>query len=164
MKRIVIVRHAKAVPYGYHEDFSRDLRESGVADAKRVSSELKKLNVVPGKMISSPAKRAWHTASIFADTYNYSKENIVPVEDIYEGMTTGEFLEYVKKQPDELDTIFFFGHNPDFYHLVNNLLAKPVSEMPTCSTVCVEFEAGSWMGIEARTGRKLIHLVPRDYR
>ena len=29
MKQIVIVRHAKAVPYGYEDDFNRDLTERG---------------------------------------------------------------------------------------------------------------------------------------
>lgn len=41
MKRVVLVRHAKAVGHGYDDDFNRDLRESGVIDAQRVSNELK---------------------------------------------------------------------------------------------------------------------------
>lgn len=27
MKRVIIVRHGKAVPYGYDDDFNRDLQD-----------------------------------------------------------------------------------------------------------------------------------------
>ena len=76
MKRIVIVRHAKAVPYGYDDDFSRDLRDSGVRDAKLISNELKNRNIFPDQIISSPAQRAMHTATLFASNLEYNKENI----------------------------------------------------------------------------------------
>jgi phosphohistidine phosphatase len=42
MKRVIIVRHAKAVPYGYDDDFTRDLTGRGVNDAGRIGNELKK--------------------------------------------------------------------------------------------------------------------------
>ena len=45
MKQIVIVRHAKAVPYGYEDDFNRDLTERGVNDATKISAELKQRGI-----------------------------------------------------------------------------------------------------------------------
>jgi phosphohistidine phosphatase len=74
MKRVVLVRHAKAVAYGYEDDFNRDLRDSGVIDAQRVSNELKARGVFPDKIISSPALRALKTARIFAETFNLKKK------------------------------------------------------------------------------------------
>ena len=37
MKRVVIVRHAKSVPYGYEDDFNRYLTERGEKDAAKIS-------------------------------------------------------------------------------------------------------------------------------
>ena len=50
MKRVVIVPHGKAVPYGYEDDFTRDLRDRGKNDAELVSQELKKQNVIPDEI------------------------------------------------------------------------------------------------------------------
>ena len=82
MKRVVIVRHGKSVPYGYDDDFSRDLRERGKNDAKLVSQELNKKGIFPDEMISSPAKRAIKTARIFAENLNFKKRNIIEIEDM----------------------------------------------------------------------------------
>jgi phosphohistidine phosphatase len=85
MKRVVIVRHGKAVPYGYEDDFTRDLRERGKKDAKIIAEELNKRKLFPDTIVSSPAKRAIKTARIYADHLQYDRSNIVEVEDIYEG-------------------------------------------------------------------------------
>ena len=124
MKRVVIVRHGKAVPYGYDDDFSRDLRERGKEDAKRISTELFNRDILPDAMISSPAMRAIKTARIFAESLNFKKSKIIEVQDIYDGLTTSEFLELIQELPEEAETVFFFGHNPGFYYFVNNLLKQ----------------------------------------
>ena len=164
MKRVVIVRHGKSVPFGYEDDFNRDLRERGKNDAKKISSELQQLGIKPDTMISSPAKRAIKTARIFADILNFSKNNILQVQDIYDGLTTSEFLELINDLPEESETAFFFGHNPGFYYFVNNLLKKFDGDMPTCSTVAIDFEVDLWSEIEARTGNLAFQLVPKMFK
>ena len=96
MKRVVIVRHGKAVPYGYEDDFTRDLKERGKNDAKLISQELQKQGVLPDTIISSPAKRAIKTARIFAENLNFKKSEIIEKQDIYDGLTTGEFLSIIQ--------------------------------------------------------------------
>jgi phosphohistidine phosphatase len=164
MKRVVIVRHAKSVPYGYDDDFTRDLRERGKNDAKMVSQELKRKEIVPDSMISSPAKRAIKTARIFAENLDFNKKNILEVEDIYDGQTTSEFLDMLQQLPEDVQTVFFFGHNPGFHYFVNNLLQHFGGDMPTCSTVGIDFEVNSWKSVEARTGKKAFQLVPRMFK
>jgi phosphohistidine phosphatase len=125
MKRVVIVRHAKAVPYGYDDDFNRDLTDRGKNDAGLVSKELLKKGInCPDILISSPAKRALKTARIFADNLGYERSQIKEIEDIYDGLTTSEFLELIQSLPDDTETVFFFGHNPGFHFFVNNLLKQ----------------------------------------
>ncbi|MDX8340012.1 histidine phosphatase family protein [Draconibacterium sp. IB214405] len=164
MKQVVIVRHGKAVPYGYEDDFTRDLRERGKSDAKLVSEELKKRGIIPDKIISSPAKRAFKTAMIFAENLDYSEQDIITVEDIYDGLTTNDFLELIKAQPSDVNKVFFFGHNPGFYYYVCNLLEEFYSDMPTTSTVGINFDVKSWEEVEARNGKLAFHLVPRMFK
>ena len=164
MKRVVIVRHAKSVPYGYEDDFNRDLRDRGKNDAKLVSNELQKQEIKPDVMISSPAKRAIKTARIFAETLNFRKNNILQVEDIYDGLTTSEFQKMIHDLPEEAETAFFFGHNPGFYYFASNLLEHFQNDMPTCSTVGIDFNVGSWKEVEARTGEMAFQLVPKMFK
>jgi phosphohistidine phosphatase len=161
MKRVVIVRHAKAVPYGYEDDFNRYLTERGKNDAALVSKALKNQGIVPDIMISSPAKRALKTARIFADNLEIERNQIIENEDIYDGLTTSEFLELIQSLTDEAGTVFFFGHNPGFHFFVNNLLKDNVNEMPTCSTVGIDFNVNFWKKVEARTGDLAFRITPK---
>jgi phosphohistidine phosphatase len=164
MKRVVIVRHAKAVPYGYDDDFNRDLRDRGKDDAKRISSELNTMGIQPDQMISSPAKRALKTARIFAGNLGYEERNIRQNELIYDGLTTSEFLETINTLPREVKTVFFFGHNPDFHYFVQNLLVQYDKDMPTCATIGIDFDVDQWEKITARTGKLAFRLIPKMFR
>lgn len=164
MKRVVIVRHAKSVPYGYDDDFNRDLSSRGKNDATLVSSELKKRNIFPDAMISSPAKRAIKTARIFAENLGFDKNNIREEEDIYDGQTTSAFLEMIQQLPKNAETVFIFGHNPGFHYFVSNLLDYFGGDMPTCSTVGIDFETDSWKNAETRKGKKAFQLIPKMFK
>jgi phosphohistidine phosphatase len=164
MKRVVIVRHAKAVPYGYDDDFTRDLTDRGVNDANQVGRELKKRGIIPDIMISSPANRAIQTALIFAENLEFSKKNIDEIENMYHGLTTSEFLEMIKKLPDSAETAFFFGHNPAFHYFANNLLERFYDDMPTCSTVAIDFNVDVWKNVEARSGKKAFQIIPAMFK
>ncbi len=164
MKRVVIVRHAKAVPYGYDEDFTRDLTDRGVNDAALIGAGLKNRGVTPDTMISSPANRAIQTALIFAENLEFNKKQIIEKENIYNGLTTSEFLGLIKELPETAKTAFFFGHNPSFHYFVNNLLDFFYDDMPTCSTVAIDFNVEKWKNVEARTGKKAFHLIPKMFK
>lgn len=164
MKRVVIVRHGKAVPYGYEDDFTRDLRDRGKNDAKLVSKELKKQEIFPDEIISSPAKRAIKTARIFADNLDFDRGRIVEIEDIYDGLTTDQFLGVIQELPVDSDTAFFFGHNPGFYYFVCNLAEEFYGDMPTTSTVGIDFDVNTWQEVQARSGKLAFQLVPRMFK
>ncbi len=164
MKRVVIVRHGKAVPYGYENDIKRDLRERGEDDANRISEELNKRNVFPEVIVSSPAKRALKTAQIFAENLDFNPKKIKKVKDIYKGQTTGEFTEMIRQLPADTSTAFFFGHNPGFYYFASNLLKEFHGDMPTTSTVVIDFDVNTWPEVNARSGDLVFQLVPRMFK
>lgn len=164
MKRVVIVRHAKAVPHGYEDDFNRELRESGRIDANLISRELKRQNITADTIISSTAKRALATAEIFAGNLGFNSKNIRKTGDIYEGLTESEFLELIQTLPKESKTAFFFGHNPDFHQYVQYLMTRFNQEMPTCATVGIDFDVDQWSKIMPRTGILAFRFIPNMFR
>jgi len=164
MKQVVLVRHAKSVPYGYDDDFNRSLTGRGESDAALISNYLKKQKTVPDLIISSPARRACETARIYAGNLDIKEEDIIYNEDIYEGITTSEFIVLLQKLPVEINSVFVFGHNPTVYYLVNNLVKFFNGDMPTCSTVGIRFQIDQWEQLEARHGHVDFHFTPRMFK
>ena len=161
MKRVVIVRHAKAVPYGYHDDFHRDLQDRGKKDAKLVGKELHKQEIEADAMISSPAKRALKTARIIAKKIKFNKNDITQMNEIYEGRSTYEFLDIINKLPIEWNTVFFFGHNPGFHLLAGYLLSRYTEDMPTNDTIGLAINENDWKNIKAHSGRMAFRIIPK---
>ncbi len=164
MKRVVIVRHAKSVPYGYDDDFNRGLKERGFNDAKLIANKLEEKKVFPNLIISSPAKRALLTAKIYAENLSYPESKILLKDDLYDGITTQEFVEMLNNLPNDVNSVFIFGHNPIVFYLSSNLVKFFNGDMPTSSTVGIDFDIENWNEVEARKGQLAFHLVPRDYK
>lgn len=163
MKRIIVVRHAKAVPYGYDDDFNRTLTERGFQDARKVSTHLLKINVRPGLMVASPATRALQTAEVFSEVLNYPAAEIVQESGLYMDFSTGEFVDYIREMDDRHETIFVFGHNPGISYYASRLSADFHGDMSTCSTVGIDFDVDTWRMIESRSGRTAFHIFPKMF-
>ena len=162
MKRVIIVRHAKSVPYGCDDDFNRDLMDRGINDVDKISLRLKEMGITPDLVIASPATRTMHTARIFCNNLGYDLESIRKETDFYEGITTHDFIDLVQQFSEEVQTVFVFGHNPTVYYLVYNLVKYFNADMPTCSTVALDFEVQTWKEVSARGGKLAFQLVPKS--
>jgi len=161
MKSLVLVRHAKAVQWGYEDDFSRELTDRGKSDAAKVSACLKSTKVIPDMIISSPALRAMQTALIFADTFSFPAEKIIKDKELYDGITTGELIESIQNFPDETECVFIFGHNPSFESYARELCRSFDREMPTSSAVVIDFYEDSWEEINVRSGEPVNQISPK---
>lgn len=160
MKRVIIVRHAKAVPYGYDDDIERDLTGRGEEDADLISKELANQKIIPDLFISSPANRTKQTAEIFAGNLNYPANSIRYEKKLFTGKSPENFLKMLQDLEEEFNTVFVFGHNPSVYYYMNHLLRHFVEDVPTCSTVAVDFDVSSWNDLKERTGDLGLRLVP----
>jgi len=75
--KIYLIRHSNAVEPGtpgYEEDSSRPLTEKGREKMKKIAASLKKLDVKPDLIVSSPYVRAQQTAEILAKVLKYKPE------------------------------------------------------------------------------------------
>ena len=162
MKRVIIVRHAKSVPYGYDDDFHRDLTDRGINDAEKISFRLKELGIAADLVIASPANRTMQTANIFCHNLGYDTKLIRQEKSFYEGITTQSFVDLLQQLPEEVQTVCVFGHNPTVYYLVYNLVKYFNADMPTCSTVALDFPVDKWEEVGARRGKVAFQFVPKS--
>jgi len=163
MKRLILVRHAKAEQGGYSNDFARELTDRGKNDARTISSDMKRREIIPDYIITSPAKRALTTARIFAEETGFDKSKIVEQKGLYFDYTTNDFIEMLNEIDDKYETVAVFGHNPFIYFMAENLCQHFGGDMPTCSTIVIDFDISSWKKVEARQGKLIIHLYPSQY-
>jgi len=164
MKRLILVRHAKSVSHGYDQDYDRTLAERGEEDALTISLELQKMNIHPDLIIASPAVRTSQTAWIYADSLGYSKKTILFAKKLYSGMTSESFLTMLQELEDEKETVIVFGHNPTVYYYMHFLLKDFADDVPTCSTVGIDFEVDSWSKLRDHQGKMAFRFIPDMYR
>jgi phosphohistidine phosphatase len=160
MKRVILVRHAKSVSHGYDQDYDRTLSERGEEDAQKISFELQKMKIKPDLIIASPAVRTSQTAWIYADTLGYPKKSILFEKKLYSGKTSENFLAMLQELEDEKETVIVFGHNPSVYYYMHYLLHDFNDDVPTCSTVAIDFDIDSWSKLKANQGKMAFRFIP----
>lgn len=163
MKKLYLIRHAKS---SWSEpglsDFERPLNHRGKRDAPFMAKLLHKNNVIPDKIFSSSAHRAYATAKIFAQQLKYPIENIDAFEELYEA-SASEILNVIQTAGDSVNVLFLFGHNPGFTSLSNYLSDRQVDNIPTCGISCIEFELDSWKEVNIGKGKLVSFEFPKKY-
>jgi phosphohistidine phosphatase len=144
MKRVIIVRHAKSswddasIP-----DFERPLNERGKHDAPEMAKRLREKKVTIDAFISSPAKRAKKTATLFAHEFGQHKDDVILIDALYHAGPE-EFYKAIEKAPAKAKTIAIFSHNPGITDFVNSLTDTRIDDMPTCAIFAVKASIGDW--------------------
>jgi phosphohistidine phosphatase len=144
MKRVIIVRHAKSswddasIP-----DFERPLNDRGKHDAPEMAKRLAEKKVDIDAFISSPAKRAKKTATLFAKEFGKHKDDVILIDTLYHAGPE-EFYKAIEKAPAKAKTIAIFSHNPGITDFVNSLTDTRVDDMPTCAVFAVKAPIGDW--------------------
>lgn len=152
IKHLYIVRHGKSEwDYGNVPDIDRPLKERGIRDGYHMAKRLLLNGSVPDKIISSPAVRSLHTASIFARVFKFPYAEIEINESIYMA-TSNLMLNIMKQTADQYNSLMIFGHNPTFTDLANHFLKDKIENMPTTGIVKLKFATKSW--------KELNHLKP----
>ena len=144
MKNLILVRHAKSdwnTPS--LSDFERPLNERGKRDAPVMVKRLLDKKIKIDAFVSSPAKRAKRTASIFAKEYHSDKDKIIFQEDLY-AAPAEVFYDVIGKLDDRFDTVAVFSHNPGITEFANSLTDVRIDNIPTCGIFAVKLKAKSW--------------------
>lgn len=163
MKTIYLVRHAKS---SWEDpslrDVERPLKKRGFRDAPFMAKMLSGKGIKVDRLVSSPANRAYTTATYFAKAFDIEPSDIQKVPEIYEAYPK-DILNLVKRLPDNLDTVLLFGHNPTFTSFANLFSSDYIANIPTCGIVRIEAEVEAWSDFSTNTANLVEFHYPKQY-
>jgi phosphohistidine phosphatase len=127
--RLLIVRHAIAVPHGTPDvpEEKRPLTRRGEKKFREAAAGLARICRRPDVLLTSPLVRARQTADIAAEAWGKIEPR---EEDALAGGTFEQIASAVGKHGDA-KLVALFGHEPDVSLLVARLLGTPASERLT---------------------------------
>jgi phosphohistidine phosphatase len=136
MPTFVLVRHAKAERPPGVPDIARELAPRGQRDAFLVGRYLGEHLPPPAAIITSPARRAHHTADLVCEAAGWPSPTTIDAL-LYEG-GVDDVLGTLRRAGT--GPIVIFGHQPTWSATVAALTGQAVG-MPTGAAACVEGEA-----------------------
>ena len=144
IKQLLLIRHAKSSWDDISiSDFDRPLSNRGKSDAPVMAHRLLDKKVAIDVFITSPAKRAKKTTTIFANEYKAGKDEIILRPELY-GAAEDVFYEVISTTNDELNSIAIFSHNPGITGFANLLTNTRIDNIPTCGIFAVKIECKHW--------------------
>jgi phosphohistidine phosphatase len=158
MKKLLLIRHAKAEKDSVGKDFDRQLKYPGIQDARFMADHIREAGIVPQLVVTSPALRTLTTAEIFADAFKLPD----PTEEksIYEA-SQQTWLKVINRLPDQYDLVAVVGHNPGVANILYYLTGE-AREVHTSTTALIEFELDKWSEISGDTGKLTYYSSPKD--
>ena len=144
MKQLLIIRHAKSSwSTPGQNDFDRPLNERGQRDAPMMAKRLLDKKIRIDTFVSSPANRAFTTASYFAEAYSAAKSDVKTFPQLYHA-PAAIFFEVISKIEDGNTTAAVFAHNPGITSFVNELTTTIIDDMPTCAIFAIKADCDHW--------------------
>jgi phosphohistidine phosphatase len=168
MRRLFLIRHAKAEPGVGQNDYERALNDRGRTDARRVAEILAGRDRLPEVLIHSGALRTKQTAEIFAAHW---PRRVELQEEVGLYDATQEMLfARVTALSDAVDCVGFVAHNPAIGELAATLaghgahpeLRRMAFKYPTCAVAVIDFEISVWDDISRRAGLLALFLTPAE--
>lgn len=163
MKRLVVVRHAKAEKTQIGQtDFDRELTNKGKVEARQVASKLQSVNVMPELIISSPSSRAYQTAKIFGEVFGIDKKQIVRKILLYDDIETKKVVELLREEAKHADTVFLVGHNPVLQRMIHELTNDFQGYLSTAGVAVMDFNVDRWSQIVSTKGVLILFETPSN--
>jgi len=163
MKTVFFIRHAKSSwDDPSLRDIDRPLNPRGLRDAPFMAKLVRGKNPDLDKIISSPANRAFTTASFFAKEFGIGEAEIVVKKEIYEAFTA-DVTTIIQNLTVDINTILIFGHNPTFTSLTNLFSKDYIPNVPTCGVAKVTANVADWKQFNEQTGQLVDYMIPKMY-
>lgn len=129
-RELMIFRHGKSDwDSDAINDFHRPLAKRGRKAVKRMAIWLNEQNLLPQRILSSPAERARQTTLRLCRFADIPESRVVWENAIYEA-DVGELLDVLANVPGQHGRIMIVGHNPGLEELVEYLTGGPIEAPP----------------------------------
>jgi len=158
MKKLLLIRHAKAEKDIAGKDFDRPLKYPGIQDARFMADRIKEQSIVPQLIVTSPALRTKTTAEIFADAFKLPEPKTD--KSIYEA-SQQTWLKVINKLSESYDFIAVVGHNPGVSYILQYLTGE-TREVHTSTVALIEFEIDDWASITGDSGKLTYYSSPKE--
>lgn len=164
MRILTLIRHGKSSWSDTSiSDWERPLKGRGKKDALLIGYKLKEDGIIPNKIVSSSAKRAYDSAKRISDCIGYPESEIAFTDDIYFA-TMDQLIQIVQNLNDDWEHVFLFGHNPYFTDLANKFGNKQIGNLPTTGVYQISFKCDSWQEISESNGSTTMFVVPKELK
>jgi phosphohistidine phosphatase len=149
MKKLLLIRHAKAEKDTAVKDIDRPLKYTGIQDARFMADRLKDNSIIPQYIVTSPSLRTTTTAEIFADQLGLPD----PVIDrsVYEA-SQNTLLDVINKLPNKYDFVALVGHNPGIAYILQYLTGQ-LKDVHTSTVAVIEFDTKDWAHVSGDAGK-----------
>jgi|SRR5690554_7032819 len=150
IKDLFLIRHAESSHPSRTKDFDRPLNDKGYIEAEVMSDKLARHIILPELLISSPAKRALSTATIFADKLRIPAHQIQPENMIYEA-NASLLLSIINYLPEKYNRVALFGHNPGITEFAGYISGSYIRNIPTAGIIHIRFTT-NWKMVSVGSG------------
>ena len=171
MKRLFLLRHAKAVPAESGiEDFDRTLMLSGMQDAGAMARYLGKNDYAVELILSSSAARTAQTTELVVQQLDCEVE----YRDALYLADPAKIVAAIRGAPVSVSHLMMVGHNPGLEACAALLAREPVrrkerarhealeEKFPTCALAILDFDVGRWRDVAPGTGKLVDFVRPKD--
>ena len=169
MKRLLLLRHAQAMPAEGGSDIDRALSPKGLSDALALGQVLKVKGLTPSHILCSSAKRTQQTCG---EVLKGLDDNIhTEFSKAIYSAAFGDLLRLIQRADDELESLMIIGHNPTIYEMAVRMGAEgPDSVLnhlgqgyaPATLSV-IEVDTERWAEIDPNECKITALFDPLDY-
>jgi phosphohistidine phosphatase len=168
MRRLFLVRHAKAELATGRDDYERKLTGRGRADARRIAKALATRHFLPDVLIHSGAARAKETAEILAAEWR-TKVELEEDAGLYDASFT-MLLDRTRALGHAHKSVGLVGHNPGLGELATALtgsgaepeVSRLSAKYPTGAVAVLDLSIKRWDEVERNSATLALYLTPAD--
>jgi phosphohistidine phosphatase len=158
MKKLLLIRHAKATHESGYVDFERPLTDKGFEQAELMATRLQAESIQPQTLVASPSLRTLSTANVFSQILGL--QPAINHKDIYDASESA-LLKVIYELPNDKDFIALVGHNPSVSQVLY-YLSGAIKDVPPCSVALIEFDLDTWAEIYEQTGKLTFYSTPKE--
>ncbi|MFZ4540555.1 MAG: SixA phosphatase family protein [Rickettsiales bacterium] len=155
-RRLILIRHAKAVEEDVAGDHHRALSERGQGDARALGVWLREQKLVPDLALCSTANRTRQTLAAIT-------QNVATIlSDKLYLASAGEMIAQIQATDDAVNTLMLVGHNPGAHSILAALVGEYADEadadrlllkFPTSACAVMSLNTASWRDVEPEAAR-----------
>ncbi|MDE3115231.1 MAG: histidine phosphatase family protein [Pseudomonadota bacterium] len=172
MKRLLLLRHAKAVPTSTQGDHGRGLNPRGQHDAVAMGREMAARGLVPELVLISSARRTTETWRLAAP--ELKAVPAVQASDALYLAPPRAILALLREQGGSAGTVMVVGHNPGLEEFTAELLGPAFrrgeeklrdaleEKFPTAALAVLDCDIAGWQDLKRGTATLAEFLKPRD--